>query len=110
RLLAGAEMRRPVHVPLEEERLDAVLESADQRHPPVEAEVELGALRGDGGLDVAHVAVDSSSARSAPRTYVFPVTSSSSAGKRVSTSGPVGVTTTSSSIRAAERPSVAGQY
>ena len=39
-----------------------------------------------------------------------PATSSSSAGKRVITSQPVAVTTTSSSIRAAERPSVAAQY
>src|SRR5581483_63860 len=48
--------------------------------------------------------------RSAPRTYSRPATRSSSAGKRVITSQPVAVTTTSSSILAAERPSVAAQY
>src|SRR5581483_914270 len=52
----------------------------------------------------------SDATRSAPRTYVRPATSNSSAGKRVITSQPVAVTTTSSSIRAADRPSVAAQY
>src|SRR5262249_22228289 len=51
-----------------------------------------------------------SETRSAPRTYVLPATSSSSAGKRVMISQPAAVTTTSSSMRAAERPSVAAQY
>ena len=41
--------------------------------------------------------------------YLRPATSSSSAGNFVMTSQPSAVTTTSSSIRAADQPSVAGQ-
>src|SRR5215469_16132663 len=49
---------------------------------------------------------------SAPPTvqYLRPATSNSSAGNLVMTSQPSAVTTTSSSILAADQPSVAGQY
>src|SRR5581483_9926780 len=64
----------------------------------------------DATLDSAHqTGVASRSSRSAPRTYVLPQTSSSSAGNLVITRQPVAVTTSSSSIRAADSPSVAGQ-
>src|SRR5439155_26438031 len=96
-LLAGAEVRRPVHEALQEERLDELLEPADDEHPPVEVEVERGLL---GRLDLGHLTLVSMSTRSAPRTYVRPVTSSSSAGNLVRISQPSAVTSTSSSIRA----------
>ena len=51
----------------------------------------------------------SRSSRSAPRTYVLPQTRSSSAGNLVITRYPVAVTTTSSSMRAADSPSLAAQ-
>src|SRR5581483_9651068 len=112
RLLAGAEVRRPVNVPLQEERLHELFEAADELHAPVEIEglLDVGRDRGlERGAQLAH-GVGVSSWRSAPRTYVRPVTRSSSAGNLVRISQPSGVTSTSSSIRAAERPSRAGQY
>ena len=42
RLLPGIEMRRPVDLAAEEERLDQILESADQDHRSIETEIELG--------------------------------------------------------------------
>ena len=62
-LLARVEVRRPVDLAAEEERLDQILEAADQDHRPVEPEVELG-LPDDGKL-VGHVAVAPRSAASA---------------------------------------------
>ena len=55
---------------------------------------------------------DSRTAGSGPSTlqYRWPATRSSSAGNFVMTSQPSAVTTTSSSIRAADQPSDAGQY
>src|SRR5689334_8816514 len=112
RLLPRVEMRRAVHLALQEQRLHRVLEAADQQHPPVELE-PLGRVRPSAllcRLRAAHLAATPSSfTRSAPRTYCLPATSSSSPGKRVRISGPSAVTSTSSSMRAAERPSVAGQ-
>src|SRR5205814_9440101 len=97
RLLPRVEVRCAVHLPLQEERLDGVLEAADQEHPPVEREplggVDSGALFR--GLRAAHLAATPSSCtRSAPRTYCRPATSSSSPGKRVRISGPSAVTST----------------
>ena len=43
-LLARVQVRRPVDLAAQEERLDEVLEPADQAHAPVEVEVELGVL------------------------------------------------------------------
>jgi Bacterial regulatory helix-turn-helix protein, lysR family len=54
----------------------------------------------------SHGAADGGTA--APGQYAFAI-GSSSAGKRVITLQPVSVTTTSSSMRAAEKPSLAGQ-
>jgi hypothetical protein len=116
-LLARVEVRRSVHLTSLEERLDRVLEAADQQHAAVQLERQLGRVvdagprRRRGGTG-AHDRVSTGSpaaTRSAPRTYWRPATSSSSAGKRVMISGPSARTTTSSSMRAAERPSDAAQ-
>ena len=71
RLLTRAEMRRAVHVPLEEEGLDEVLEATDHEHATVEVERQRGVRphhAGGGRCRVAHREADSSSAMSAPRT------------------------------------------
>src|SRR5581483_9511725 len=112
RLLARVEVGGAVHLALQEQRLHRVLEAADQQHPAVERERLLGGRRAGGRLSAAHRAATvspSAFTRSAPRTYCRPATSSSSAGKRVRICGPSAVTSTSSSMRAAERPSLAGQ-
>ena len=87
-LLTRVEVRGAVDVALLEERLDAVLEAADQQHAPVERErlLAVGRRGGRGGRPAGHFAATGSPSpltRSAPRTYCLPATSSSSAGKRV---------------------------
>ena len=66
RLLARVEMRRPVDLAAEEERLDEVLEAADEPHPPVQVEVELDVAerRGLDGARRGHAVVAVSGSRS----------------------------------------------
>jgi hypothetical protein len=84
RFLADAEVRRPADEALEEELLSAGLELATLDHRPVHGQPE----RDVGRHDRRH-------------QYAF-ATNSSCDGNRVMTCGPFAVTTTSSSIRAAE--------
>jgi hypothetical protein len=70
-LLPGVEVGRPVDLALQEERLDEILEAADEEHLPVDAGVQLEILE-DARLrlvaDVAHVAPTASEeARRSPR-------------------------------------------
>src|SRR4029079_13633331 len=53
RFLAGVEMRRAVDLAGEEERLDEILEAADEQHLPVQTRVELVVVEGAGywGVD-----------------------------------------------------------
>src|SRR5215470_3358256 len=53
RLLPGVEVRRPVDLAGEEERLDEVLEAADEQHPPVEVLVQLEVVEDPGRRLVA---------------------------------------------------------
>ena len=60
RLLSGIEVRRAVDLAAEEEALHAILEAADEEHPPVQLRVGLDVLGGrrSGRVGVAaHTAV-----------------------------------------------------
>src|SRR5205823_8150744 len=87
--------------------------AALRRDRPTRRSTDAAGASGDDDHTPRHAAAHRTtveSTRSAPRTYVRPQTSSSSAGNFVMMRQPVDVTTTSSSIRAADWPSVAGQY
>src|SRR5262245_61586040 len=118
RALVRVEVRVDVAVLEHDERESGVCRAghaADQHHPRQafvvlgQPGLELDVLPPDEPV-ARHTGVSVAASRSAPRTYVLPATSSSSAGKRVRMRLPAAVTTTSSSIRAAERPSLAAQY
>ena len=112
-----------VHVPVLERDESSARCASRRSSPPISTcRVRPLALAGQRGLELDLLPADRAGTASCvrrgiarrpgcprPRTYVLPATSSSSAGKRVITWLPSFVTTTSSSIRAAERPSVAAQ-
>ena len=116
-LLARAQVRRAVHLAPLEQRLDLVLEAADEAHAPVELEVVRGVLgarpgAADRGPLLAHeVCIRASESASSRRRGRRPCRSRAAPrrGTCVRMSVPSAVTTTSSSMRAAERPSVAAQ-
>src|SRR5690606_35820152 len=127
RLLTGSEMRRAFDEAGHEEIVGGAFGTADelhllvQREDVVRVELRSGTNRGLGhgrapfaALDAAVLRCDCASRKvfSAPPAvqYLRPATSRSSAGNLVMTSQPSDVTTTSSSIRAADQPSAAGQY
>ena len=98
RLLPEREMRRALDEPLEEQVLRPLLEQAGLLHHPVHPEANR--LVGDRWGRLGHSTI---------LDQYSLATMSSSHGKSVMICGPAAVTTTSSSIRAADRPSVAGQ-
>ena len=72
RLLAVVEMRRAVHLALQEERVDRFLEAPDQAHPAVEREHQIAVGGGRcgrcGGRGGHQTTTSLSRSRSAPRT------------------------------------------
>src|SRR4029453_2826402 len=127
RLLPSGEVSRPLHQSRHEEVVRGLLGAPDHRHLLVEHEqlVRIDAVRrrrvwrchrdlpfGAGMLPLLRCDCASRRVFSSPPAvqYFRPATSSSSAGNLVMTSQPSDVTTTSSSIRAADQPSEAGQY
>src|SRR5215469_5295683 len=113
RFMAGGQVRGALDEPGEEQVVRGLLGPADDRHLLVAREQFVG-CHGVSPRPAAVFKLDwlSRSVFSAPPAvqYFRPATSRSSAGNLVRSSQPVAVTTTSSSIRAADQPSAAGQY
>src|SRR5262249_12548003 len=132
RLLARGQVRGALDQAGKEQVVGGLLGGADQRHLLVQREQLIGLERAGAGIDGGHwVPPGGRLPLSSPRPaavfrcdwlsrsvlssppavqYLRPATSSSSAGNFVMISHPDAVTTTSSSMRAADQPSAAGQY